>query len=147
MPLILIFFPANSRVSFLATFSSFNPIVTTPLVFDNALLNPGGHYNSGSGIFTVPLNGNYEFTIHLWSSDQYNIHPYLVVNGNRVYPIPDVAAFRFIFYFTVFVLYFGKVMFSVYVCSENHYMVGHLGLAPKKPYPSPYQFKSVHYIY
>ena len=85
LPLILIFFPANSHTSFLATFSSFNPAVTNPLVFDNALLNSGGHYNSGSGIYTVPLNGDYEFTIHLWSSNQYNIHPYLVVNGNRVH--------------------------------------------------------------
>ena len=85
LPLILICFPANSYTSFLATFSSFNAAVTTPLVFDNALLNPGGHYNSGSGIYTVPLNGDYEFTIHLWSSNQYSIHPYLVVNGNRVH--------------------------------------------------------------
>ena len=33
------------------------------IVFDNDLINPGGHYNPVEGTYNVPLNGFYQYVI------------------------------------------------------------------------------------
>ena len=54
--------------TFLATISV-NPVtpVPTPVVFDDAQINSGGHYDPTTGIYTVPLNGIYEFYVQIES--------------------------------------------------------------------------------
>ena len=31
------------------------------IIFDNAMINPGGHYNAAEGTYTAPLNGYYQY--------------------------------------------------------------------------------------
>ena len=35
--------------------------IPAPIVFDDAKINPGNHYDPTTGIYTVPLDGIYEF--------------------------------------------------------------------------------------
>ena len=39
--------------------------VPDPIVFDEARINPGGHYDPTTGIYTVPQDGTYEFHVHI----------------------------------------------------------------------------------
>ena len=70
--------------SFLATFSVNDLTPTDPIVFDANRLNPGGHYDNTTGIYTVPLDGIYQVIFHILSYDDANIYPRLVVDGNLV---------------------------------------------------------------
>ena len=70
--------------SFLATFDVNDFIPTNPIVFDVTRLNPGGHYDNTTGIYTVPLDGIYQFIFHIWGRDDAVIHPHLVVDGTQV---------------------------------------------------------------
>ena len=46
---------------FLATISADSIAIATGqrIIFDNDLINPGGHYNPQQGAYTAPLNGYY----------------------------------------------------------------------------------------
>ena len=39
-----------------------------PIVFDDARINPGEHYDPMTGIYTAPLDGIYEFTVQIESN-------------------------------------------------------------------------------
>ena len=56
----------------------------TPRVFDDAVLNSIGHYDSTTGIYKAPIDGTYEFIIHILSYNDFDIRTYLVVDGTRV---------------------------------------------------------------
>ena len=56
------------------------------MIFDQTRINPGGHYDNTTGIFTVPVNGIYEITSHLYNSpdvDNFSSH-YLKVDDQNV---------------------------------------------------------------
>ena len=54
-----------SDTSFLATFDTSSLTPTDPIVFNNPVLNTGGHYDPATGIYTVPVDGTYEFIFHM----------------------------------------------------------------------------------
>ena len=55
--------------------------VYNPLVFTNAVINPGGHYNTSTGMYTAPYDGIYQFSVHLQNSDYTMIEIY--VDGSQ----------------------------------------------------------------
>ena len=63
---ILLFLSAYEDIYFLATISE-NTVspVPGPIVFDETRINPGGHYDPTTGIYTVPQDGVYEFYVHI----------------------------------------------------------------------------------
>ena len=72
--------------SFLATIGSqtHTPGSPNPIVFEVAVHNTGGHYDPTTGIYTVPIDGTYEFIIHILSYNDFNIQAILVVDETRV---------------------------------------------------------------
>ena len=53
------------------------------IVFNDAQLNVGGHYNAGSGTFTVPIAGVYEFHVSLLTQGgSYRCQAEIRVNGS-----------------------------------------------------------------
>ena len=71
---------------FLATISEYSiSDLTDPLIFDETRINPGGHYDNTTGIFTVPVDGIYEITSHLYNSpDVDNFSSHLKVDGRNM---------------------------------------------------------------
>ena len=67
--------------SFLASFDYHPGTQEDPIVFNVAPLNPGGHYDVTTGIYTVPVDGVYEFTLHLWTVDDPEFNAYLEVDN------------------------------------------------------------------
>ena len=67
--------------SFLASFDHHPGTPGDPIVFNVAPLNPGGHYDVTSGIYTVPVDGVYEFTLHLWNVDDPEFNAHLEVDN------------------------------------------------------------------
>ena len=53
-------------------------------MFNLALLNLGGHYDVTSGIYTVPLDGVYEFMNHMWAIEDAFIGAYIKVDSVTV---------------------------------------------------------------
>ena len=43
-----------------------------PIDFDDDRINPGGHYDASTGIYTVPLDGTYEFNVQIESYSDFN---------------------------------------------------------------------------
>ena len=60
--------------------------LTDPMIFDETRINPGGHYDNTTGIFTVPVDGIYEITTHLYNSPDVDnvLSQYLKVDGQNV---------------------------------------------------------------
>ena len=58
----LALFAANNDTIFFATISpSFIPTSNGDAInFDQALFNPGGHYNTTEGAYTAPMDGYYQ---------------------------------------------------------------------------------------
>ena len=79
-----LFVPGYSHTSFLASFDYDPGTPGDPIVFNVAPLNPGGHYDVTSGIYTVPIDGAYEFMFHIWLQDHNAFHAYLDVDNVRV---------------------------------------------------------------
>ena len=73
-----------SDFTFLATFDTISPAVTQPIIFNNAVVNPGGHYDNETGIYTVPIDGTYELIINLASSADVQYRAHLNVDGTPV---------------------------------------------------------------
>ena len=63
---ILFFSLGYADTTFLAAFTEdlVSP-VSDPIVFDFSIINPAGHYDPTTGIYTVPLNGTYEIIVQL----------------------------------------------------------------------------------
>ena len=73
-----------SGTSFLATFDTDTLTPTDPIVFNYPVHNAGGHYDSATGIYTVPIDGTYEFIVHIWSSNDNSVDAYLIVDDTDV---------------------------------------------------------------
>ena len=73
-----------SDLTFLATFDTISPAVTQPIIFNNAVLNPGGHYDNETGIYTVSIDGTYELIFNLASSADVEYRAHLNVDGTPV---------------------------------------------------------------
>ena len=58
--------------------------VSDPIVFDEVRLNPGGHYDSSTGIYTAPVDGYYEFNINVRSSPDQDFGSFLYRDGVKV---------------------------------------------------------------
>ena len=70
------------RTLFLATIGAQTVTpVPNPIVFDETRLNPGGHYDNTTGIYTVPTDGIYEFNINVRSQPDSDFGSYLVRDG------------------------------------------------------------------
>ena len=48
------------------------------------MLNPGGHYDPTTGIFTVPIDGDYELIVQVLGDDDAEMFIYLNVDGTDV---------------------------------------------------------------
>ena len=48
-------------------------------MFNVARLNTGGHYDPTTGIYTIPLDGTYEFIFHMWTYNDNMDNGYLEV--------------------------------------------------------------------
>ena len=70
----LSFFLGYADTAFLATFSGYEiSSIPDPIIFDEIRINPGGHYESTNGIYTVPTDGIYKINIQIKSEeDEYN---------------------------------------------------------------------------
>ena len=92
MTCMLIFkiFAGYADASFLATFDEITLTPTDPIVFNYPVLNPGGHYNPNTGIYTIPIDGVYEFIFQLWSDGDRSIYSYLNVDGVQVSYTPNI---------------------------------------------------------
>ena len=73
-----------SGTAFLATFDTGSLPPGNPIVFNYPVINTGGHYNPTTGIYTVPLDGTYEFIIRIRTRNDANCGAVLVVDGLRV---------------------------------------------------------------
>ena len=88
--------PGYHDKSFLATFSVNDLDPTNPIVFDVTRLNPGGHYDNTTGIYTVPLDGIYQVIFHIRSYDDAVIYPRLVIDGILVMYFLSLHQFWFL---------------------------------------------------
>ena len=73
-----------SSISFLATFDTDTLIPTNPIVFNYPVHNAGGYYDSITGIYTVPLDGTYEFIVSIRSYDDITLGAWLTVDSDDV---------------------------------------------------------------
>ena len=57
---------------------------SSPIIFDNVLLNPGDNYDATVGIYTVPMGGIYEFYAQIESYEDSNNNWWfnIFVDGN-----------------------------------------------------------------
>ena len=72
------------NISFLASFDYDPGDPADPIVFNVAPLNPGGHYDVTTGIYTVPIDGVYEFMLHIWMLNDPAFNAYLEVDNVQV---------------------------------------------------------------
>ena len=70
--------------TFLATMTQGIHTPSDPIVFPISVQNTGGHYDPTTGIHTAPIDGSYEFIIHILGIDDFQIGAYLVVDDTRV---------------------------------------------------------------
>ena len=71
----------KSDAGFLTTFNEFILTSTDPIVFSYPVLNPGGRYNVTTGIYNMPIDGNYEFMFYLLSYGDEIIGGFLNMDG------------------------------------------------------------------
>ena len=55
--------------------------VPNPIVFSEIRLNPGGHYDETTGIYTIPIDGIYEFNVNVRAQPDHDFGCYLVRDG------------------------------------------------------------------
>ena len=79
------YFPQGyGDTSFLASFDYDPDTPGDPIVFNVAPLNPGGHYDITTGIYTVPVDGVYEFMYHIWLINDAGFYGILEVDNVQV---------------------------------------------------------------
>ena len=74
------FHPGYSHLSFLVTFDTSTVTPGDPIVFNYPVHNVGGHYDPTTGIYTVPIDGIYEFFFHIYGYEDTSIGAFLVVD-------------------------------------------------------------------
>ena len=47
-------------------------------------MNPGGHYDNTTGIYTVPIDGIYEFTVQIIVIEDESLIYYILIDSVRV---------------------------------------------------------------
>ena len=66
-------------------FATIGAQIVTPvpnqIIFNETRLNPGGHYDSTTGVYTVPIDGIYEFNIMVHSRPDNDFGSYLMRDG------------------------------------------------------------------
>ena len=55
--------------------------VSDPIVFNETRINPGGHYDNTTSIYTTPVSGIYEFNIFLKGQPDPDFGVFLVSEG------------------------------------------------------------------
>ena len=73
-----------SGISFLVTFDDFTLTPEDPIVFNYPVINTGGHYDPTTGIYTVPIDGTYEFIFRFRANNDAGLGAWLVVDGDDV---------------------------------------------------------------
>ena len=73
-----------ANTSFLATLDYDPGTPGDPIIFNVDPLNPGGHYDATTGIYTVPLDGVYEFMLHILADDDQLMQAFIDVDGIAV---------------------------------------------------------------
>ena len=76
-----------SGTAFLATFDTDPVTPGDPIVFNYAVHNDGGHYDSTTGIYTAPIDGIYEFVFRIRADNDAAFGAWLIVDGLRVHKI------------------------------------------------------------
>ena len=81
------------NAAFLATKSGYTTDVTDPIVFDLTPVNYGGYFDSTTGIYTVAMDGLYEFNVQIYCSLKEEICVYYItVDGTRMTDTPSGKA-------------------------------------------------------
>ena len=65
-----------------------------PIVFNYPVHNDGGHYDFTTGIYTVPIDGNYEFTFRFRAENDASLGAWLVVDGEDVSLFSTTLGFK-----------------------------------------------------
>lgn len=74
-------FTGYAETQFLATIDAqmLTP-VPDPILFNETRINPGGHFDTSTGIYTVPLDGVYQFYVNVWGHEDDDFAFYLEVD-------------------------------------------------------------------
>ena len=59
-------------------------LVSDPIVLNYPVHNTGGHYDPTTGIYTIPIDGTYEFIFRFRAFNDTVTGAWLVVDGNVV---------------------------------------------------------------
>ena len=59
--------------------------VSNPIVFDYSFINPDDHYDNTTGIYTVPLDGIYEFYVIVYCSMDADCYMYINIDDDLSY--------------------------------------------------------------
>ena len=70
-----------AQTIFLATVEGVISPVSDPIVFNEIRLNPGGHYDNTTSIYTVPIDGIYEFNVNLKGQPDGDFGVFLISEG------------------------------------------------------------------
>ena len=84
-----LFFSDYGDTIFLAALSSSTSGSANPMIFNKAEINPGGHYNSSTGYYTVPYNGIYQFHVQM-AAYSCPIFIHIYVDGSNLGTHTDV---------------------------------------------------------
>ena len=85
--MLITLFVDYSDTSFLVTFEDGLVSVTEVMVFDSVIMNSGEHYNTSSGIYTVPLDGTYQIVLHVFTDTTDQFGAAMIVDGEFVRPV------------------------------------------------------------
>ena len=79
------------------TFDTVSLTPNDPIVFNYPVHNTGGHYDPNTGIYTVPIDGTYEFIFRFRSSNDASIGAYLVIDGDDVSLFGIILRFKSVY--------------------------------------------------
>ena len=85
-------FSGYQDATFLAALSS--TVSGDALIFDREEINPGGHYDSSTGVYTVPYDGIYQFSVNAqWNFGYVSVRVYVdrLTAGSHVDLIGDAS--------------------------------------------------------
>ena len=64
-----------------------------PILFNYPVHNTGGHYDPTTGIYTVPIDGIYQFIVRIYTNADATIGVILIVDGDEVSKIVLIQFF------------------------------------------------------